>query len=78
MFEFRRLYYDTALSANRLAFSALLELVAPQQVLFGSDYPFAPEKTMTDSVRGLTQLGLPLDVLRGIERDNASALLKRI
>jgi 6-methylsalicylate decarboxylase len=76
MFELRRLYYDTALSANRLVFGALLELVDLRQVLFGSDYPFAPEKTMTDSVRGLTRLGLPPDALRGIERDNAFALLK--
>ena len=39
MFELKRLFFDTALSANELAFSALLKLVAPDQVLFGSDYP---------------------------------------
>lgn len=76
LFELKRLFYDTALSANQLAFSALLTLVDSKQVLFGSDYPFAPEKTMTDTVRGLGELGLAPDVLRGIERDNAQALLK--
>ena len=72
--ELERLYYDTALSANWLAFRSLLELVTPDKVLFGSDYPFAPETTMAATVRGLIELGLESDVLRGIERDNALAL----
>ena len=72
--ELERLYYDTALSANWLAFRSLLELVTPDKVLFGSDYPFAPEATMAATVRGLIELGLDSDVLRGIERDNALAL----
>src|SRR5262245_54623913 len=71
MFELKRLFFDTALSANELAFSALLKLVAPDQVLFGSDYPFAPETTMTATVKGLSELGLPADVLLAIERTNA-------
>ena len=76
--ELERLFYDTALSANRLAFASLLALVTPDKVLFGSDYPFAPEATMTATVEGLTGLGLEDDALRGIERDNALALLPRI
>ena len=51
--ELQKLYYDTALSANARAFAALLSLVPPSQVLFGSDYPFAPETTMTQTVEGL-------------------------
>lgn len=77
MFELKRLFFDTALSANELAFSALLKLVAPEQVLFGSDYPFAPETTMTATVKGLSELGLPADVLQAIERTNALRLLSR-
>jgi len=76
MFELKRLFYDTALSANALAFSALLTLVTPDQVLFGSDYPFAPETTMAATVKGLSSLGLPADILRAIERDNALRLFK--
>jgi len=72
--ELERLYYDTALSANWLAFRSLLELCAPEHVLFGSDYPFAPEATMTGTVKGLIGMGLEPAVLRGIERDNALAL----
>ena len=76
--ELERLYYDTALSANWLAFRSLLELVTPDKVLFGSDYPFAPEATMTATVQGLIELGLDSDMLQGIERDNALALFPGI
>ena len=77
IFELKRLFFDTALSANQLAFSALLKLVASEQVLFGSDYPFAPEATMAATVKGLANLGLAPDVLYAIERGNAVRLLKR-
>lgn len=73
--ELARLYFDTALSANRLAFASLLELVAADHVLFGSDYPFAPEATMAGSVKALRDMGLDAGVLRGIERGNALALM---
>jgi len=76
--ELQKLYYDTALSANPRSFAALLALVAPSQILFGSDYPFAPEPTMTQTIDGLSKLGLGPEVLRQIERDNALALLGEI
>jgi predicted TIM-barrel fold metal-dependent hydrolase len=47
------MYYDTALSANAHALSSLSELVGFDHVLFGSDYPFAPELAMTVSVASL-------------------------
>jgi predicted TIM-barrel fold metal-dependent hydrolase len=76
MFELKRLFFDTALSANSFAFSALLQLVTADQVLFGSDYPFAPEATMTATVNGLKDLGLPPETLLAIERTNALKLLR--
>jgi len=76
--ELSRLYFDTALSANWFTFRSLLELVSAQQVLFGSDYPFAPEATMTATVKGLIDLGLPEDQLSGIERGNALALFPQL
>ena len=72
--ELQRLYYDTALSANWLAFRSLLELVTTDKVLFGTDYPFAPEATLVATVKGLAEMNLGDDVLRAIERDNALAL----
>ncbi|MEE2969895.1 MAG: amidohydrolase family protein [Pseudomonadota bacterium] len=76
--ELERLYYDTALSANWLAFRSLFELVTTDHVLFGSDYPFAPEITMTQSVKALGEMGLSDEVLRGIERENALVLFPHL
>ncbi len=76
MFELKRLFFDTALSANPLIFSALLKFVSHKQILFGSDYPYAPEPTMVASVAGLSKLGLPCEVLAAIERGNALRLLE--
>lgn len=78
MFELKRLFFDTALSANPLIFSALLKFVSHKQVLFGSDYPYAPEATMAASVNGLSKLALPSDILAAIERENALRLLQTV
>jgi len=73
--ELRRHYYDVALSANRFSFSALLELVGTDRVLFASDFPFAAEDTMAGTVTGLESLDLSAEDLAAIERDNALALM---
>jgi len=73
--ELKRLHYDTALSANRLAMNTLFGLVAVRQVLFGSDYPYAPEETTTGTVKGLAALNLPAEDLAAIERGNALRLM---
>ena len=67
--------YDTALSANKFVLDPLLRLAGPNRILFGSDYPFAPEDTTVASLKELRSLGLGLDDLERIERDNASSLL---
>jgi predicted TIM-barrel fold metal-dependent hydrolase len=48
-----RMYYDTALSANPHALSSLAELVGWDHVLFGSDFPFAPELATAVSIMSL-------------------------
>ena len=78
MFELKRLYFDTALSANKLIFGSLLRFVSHEQVLFGSDYPYAPEPTTVASIKGLANLELPSDVLLAIERTNALRLLQTV
>jgi hypothetical protein len=40
--DFRRFYFDTALSGSPAALPSLLAFAAPGHVLFGSDFPFAP------------------------------------
>jgi len=40
--QFRRYYYDTALSGSGTQLNGLLEATDPSHVLFGTDYPYAP------------------------------------
>ena len=53
--------------------SALLKLVPPTQVVYGSDYPYLP---MDTQVRSLNELGLGGEVLEMIEHKNAELLLR--
>ena len=41
--DLQRFYFDTALSSTPAALPSLLAFAAPGHVLYGSDYPFAPE-----------------------------------
>ncbi|MFI5042418.1 MAG: amidohydrolase family protein, partial [Acidimicrobiales bacterium] len=70
-----RLFYDTALSANPHALRSLTELVGADHILFGSDFPFAPEPATTMQVAGLRAYdGLTADDLHQVERETALAL----
>lgn len=74
-----RLYYDTALSANPHALRSLQELVGADRILFGSDYPFAPEPITALTVQGVRSFDGFDEQARGmIERGNALALLPRV
>ncbi len=73
-----RLYYDTALSANPHALSSLAELVGWDHVVFGSDFPFAPELVAQLSVMSLdSDRRFDARALEGIRRTNALRLLHR-
>jgi predicted TIM-barrel fold metal-dependent hydrolase len=74
-YEFKRLHYDIANSANRSAMAALTNLVPPSQILFGSDYPFVP---IGVTAGGMSKVGLSAADLQAIGRDNAIALLPRL
>jgi 6-methylsalicylate decarboxylase len=72
----RQLHYDTALSANPFALRCLRELVGPDHILFGSDFPFAPEPVAKLSIDGIASFdGFDAAARARIERDNALALL---
>ncbi len=78
MGDLRKLYYDTALSASPYALRSLQELVDPSHILFGSDYPFAPEIITGMTISGLgTFDGFDDKKLRAIDRENALALFPR-
>src|SRR5262245_17675852 len=75
----KRLYYDTALSAVPYALRSLQELVDPSHVLFGSDYPFAPEPITIATIKGLNEYdGFDVQARSAIERDNALRLFPRL
>lgn len=76
MHYLRQFRYDTALSANPHALRSLCELVGPSQILFGTDFPFAPEPVTQMSIDGLTQYdGFDATARRAIECDNALLVL---
>jgi predicted TIM-barrel fold metal-dependent hydrolase len=75
----KRLYYDTALSAVPYALRSLQELIDPSHVLFGSDFPFAPEPITEATVKGLnTYDGFNEQARFAIERGNALRLFPRL
>jgi predicted TIM-barrel fold metal-dependent hydrolase len=76
--ELQRLNFDVAISANKLVFGALLNLVKPDNVVFGSDYPHAGEPTMAATVQNLSKLGLSENELDGVRRNNAMRLIPRL
>ena len=75
----KRLYYDTALSASPYALRSLQELVDPSHILFGSDYPFAPEFVTSESIKGLKNYdGFDEHAVKAIEHGNALKLFPRL
>ena len=71
-------YYDTGLSPSPHALRALLELVPPTQILFGSDFPFAPAPLVTKEVNDLQAIQFLDDNTRiMVDRTNALGLFPR-
>lgn len=74
----QRLYYDTGLSANPYVFRCLRELVPADQILFGTDYPFAPEILSAETVKGINAYeGFSEEDRSKIECANAVKLFPR-
>lgn len=74
----QRLNFDTALSANNIAIPALLKLVSAQNVMIGTDFPFAPEAAMRGQLEGLYSLNLPEKDMLAIEHENAIRIFSRL
>jgi predicted TIM-barrel fold metal-dependent hydrolase len=71
----RGFYFDTAQAANPVALGALLGIVAPSQLLFGTDFPYRTAAQQSDALRAMPLLQ---GALPGILRDNARRLLPRL
>lgn len=69
-----RLYYDTGLADNDVELAAM-ELVAPiDQIVFGTDWPYAPLPERGDPQPALARLG---DERAGVDGGNLQRLLPR-
>ncbi|MGE0623614.1 MAG: amidohydrolase family protein [Pseudomonadales bacterium] len=74
----RGFHYDTALSGSEFALAALTKLVGAERILYGSDYPFAPEAVGAASAKGLERFeGLGDEDRLAIGSGNAERLLGR-
>ena len=74
MGEMRRLHYDTANATSAPTMAALLKLVPPTQVTFGSDYPYFPLSQFED----LAKLGLTAEQIQGIGSGNITRLIPHL
>jgi predicted TIM-barrel fold metal-dependent hydrolase len=75
----KKFYYDTALSAYPATFACLKELVGTTQIVFGSDYVFAPEPCMPLTGKGIREYKeFDKEAVRAIERGNAVKLFPRL
>ena len=74
----RGLYYETALAGSRNSLLPTLEVTSPDHILFGTDWPAAPEATAVHNIENLMAFdGFTAEQLRGVERDNALTLFPR-
>ncbi|MFE5022215.1 amidohydrolase family protein [Streptomyces sp. NPDC056656] len=74
----RGLYYETALAGSRNSLLPTLEVTNAGHILFGTDWPAAPEPTVVRNIDNLTGFdGFTAAELRGVERDNALRLFPR-
>lgn len=71
--EFARRFYYDSLVFDRRALRYLIDLLGPDRLLVGSDFPAMPREDPAG--RTLRGMGLPESVLRQITRDNAFAWL---
>ena len=75
----RSFYYDTALSGNEFALSALTKLVPNDHILFGSDFPFAPVAVGAASAKGVADFdGFDDEDRKRIGTGNATRLFNRL
>ena len=74
-YELRKLYYECAHAAYTFPIAALLKLVPPTQILFGTDYPAEPMESTLDH---LPENELPANIQRAMDRENAERLFPRL
>jgi len=72
--QLSRIHVDAVTTTSPPAFAAVSSLLAPERILFGSDYPYVP---IGVTAEGLRALDLQHGALDAVGRGNAAALLGR-
>lgn len=76
--KLRHFWYDTAISAGRSTFGALQEIADMKQIVFGTDWPYAPESVTGRTVKTLGEPHfLSNEQQQAINRANALSLFPR-
>jgi predicted TIM-barrel fold metal-dependent hydrolase len=74
----RRLYHETALAGSPNSLLPTLQVTTPDHILFGTDCPAAPERTVSHNIANLDAFeGFTETDLAGIDRANAPRLFPR-
>lgn len=74
----RHFWYDTAMSAGPQMMACLYSVVGEERVVFGSDWPFAPEPVVTEAVKNFSAPDVYSAAQRAaMARGNALALFPR-
>ncbi|MCP2166225.1 amidohydrolase family protein [Goodfellowiella coeruleoviolacea] len=76
--ELRRFYFDTALTASPVSLPSLLAFAAPDHVLYGSDWPYAPTAAVEFFTGQLDAHDLDAETRQAIERGTAEQLFPRL
>lgn len=74
----RTFYFDTAISSNPVTLKALFEFAAPGHVLFGSDFPNAPQGAIQRFTDFLETYELPEETKRQVDSGAALGLFPRL
>jgi predicted TIM-barrel fold metal-dependent hydrolase len=69
-----RFWYDNALSPTAETFACLQGVARPDQIVFGSDWPFANARVIAEAVRTYEGVAMPQELRNSIDRGNALSL----
>ncbi|KAF4636552.1 hypothetical protein G7Y89_g1534 [Cudoniella acicularis] len=78
MQDARELYYDLALSGNEYTLGLLTKFAREDHILFGSDFPYAPEKTIRTHTKNFEVFEIGDMSRYEIDRGNALKLFPRL
>ena len=78
MEEARGFYFDLALSGNEHQLPLIRKFAKPGQILFGTDFPYAPDKSIEVHTRYLDGCEMGVEEREEIDKGNALSLFPRL